>query len=81
MRDAQGVPHIDGPRREDVLWGLGFCHALDRGLSLLLTRIVGQGRASECLGASDEALEVDVVIAEARDVRGIAWQWSPHWES
>jgi penicillin amidase len=58
-RDEQGVPHIDGPRLEAVLWGLGFCHALDRGLQLLLTRILGQGRASECLDASDEALEID----------------------
>jgi penicillin amidase len=58
-RDAQGVPHIDGPQLEAVLWGLGFCHALDRGMQLLLTRILGQGRASECLDASDEALEID----------------------
>ena len=58
-RDAQGVPHIDGPGLEAVLWGLGFCHALDRGLQLLLTRLLGQGRASECLDASDEALEID----------------------
>jgi penicillin amidase len=58
-RDAHGVPHIDGPRLEAVLWGLGFCHALDRGMQLLLTRLLGQGRASECLDASDEALEID----------------------
>jgi penicillin G amidase len=58
-RDEHGVPHIDGPELEAVLWGLGFCHALDRGLQLLLTRIIGQGRLSECLTASDDALEVD----------------------
>jgi len=58
-RDAHGVPHIDGPELEGVLWGLGYCHALDRGMQLLLTRIFGQGRVSECLSASDEALEID----------------------
>lgn len=58
-RDAHGVPHIEGPRLEAVLWGLGVCHALDRGLQLLLTRVLGQGRASECLSATDEALEID----------------------
>ncbi|HTV18933.1 MAG TPA: penicillin acylase family protein [Polyangiaceae bacterium] len=58
-RDAHGVPHIDGPSLESVLWGLGYCHALDRGMQLLLTRILGQGRASECLSASDDALEID----------------------
>lgn len=58
-RDAHGVPHIDGPRLDDVLWGLGYCHALDRGLQLLLTRILGQGRAAECLSGGDDALELD----------------------
>lgn len=58
-RDAHGVPHLDGPNLEAVLWGLGVCHALDRGLQLLLTRILGQGRASECLAATPDTLEVD----------------------
>lgn len=58
-RDAAGVPHIEGRDLEGVLWGLGVCHALDRGLQLLMTRIVGQGRASECLAASGQALEID----------------------
>jgi penicillin amidase len=58
-RDQHGVPHIQGPDLDSVLWGLGFCHALDRGLQLLLTRILGQGRGSECLAATAELLEVD----------------------
>lgn len=67
-RDANGVPHIEAPELESVLWGLGYCHALDRGLQLLLTRILGQGRASECLVATDDTLELD------RFFRRLNWQ-------
>jgi penicillin G amidase len=42
-----------------LLWGLGYCHVLDRGQQLLLTRVLGEGRASECLAATPEMLEVD----------------------
>ncbi len=59
VRDAHGVPHIAAPDLNGLLWGLGYCHALDRGLQLLLTRVLGQGRASECLAATDEMLEID----------------------
>lgn len=59
VRDEHGVPHIRGKDLDAVLWGLGYCHALDRGMQLLLTRVLGQGRASECLAATPEALEVD----------------------
>ncbi|MEY2933217.1 MAG: hypothetical protein RL033_3966 [Pseudomonadota bacterium] len=58
-RDHHGVPHLTAPELGSLLWGLGYCHALDRGLQLLLTRIVGQGRASECLTANAETLEID----------------------
>lgn len=59
VRDEHGVPHVRGQDLGAVLWGLGYCHALDRGLQLLLTRVLAQGRASECLAATPEALEVD----------------------
>jgi penicillin amidase len=58
-RDVHGVPHIVANELGSLLWGLGYCHALDRGLQLLLTRILGEGRASECLAATPEMLEVD----------------------
>lgn len=59
VRDAHGVPHIDAPTLGDGYWGLGYCHAYDRGLQLLLTRILGQGRAAELLSGDDETVEVD----------------------
>ena len=59
QRDAHGVPHIEANVEADLYWGLGYCHAMDRGMQLLLMRILGEGRASELLEASDEMLAVD----------------------
>ncbi len=68
-RDRHGVPHVEvrspsggtpaGGDLAGVLWGMGYCHALDRGLQMLLMRILGRGRASELLESSDAMLEVD----------------------
>ncbi len=59
VRDTNGVPHINAQTLGDAYWGLGYCHAHDRGLQLLLTRILGQGRAAELLSGDDETVEVD----------------------
>ncbi|MHC4404931.1 MAG: penicillin acylase family protein, partial [Planctomycetota bacterium] len=58
-RDDGGVPHVEARREVDVYWGQGVVHATDRGLQMLLTRITAQGRTSELLKATDEALAVD----------------------
>src|ERR1041385_1478355 len=58
-RDANGVPHITANTLEDAHFGLGFCHARDRGLQILLVRILGQGRACEYLEDSEQMLELD----------------------
>jgi len=58
-RDAHGVPHIIAGSLRGAYWGMGYCHALDRSLQLVLMRLLGQGRACECLEASEELLEVD----------------------
>ena len=59
QRDAHGVPHIEADAEADLYWGLGYCHALDRGMQMLLMRILGEGRAAECLEASDDMLQID----------------------
>ncbi len=59
-RDEHGVPHLAGDELGSILWGLGYCHALDRGLQLLASRIFGQGRVCECLASNAETLEVDI---------------------
>ncbi|MDH3712256.1 MAG: penicillin acylase family protein [Gammaproteobacteria bacterium] len=58
-RDEHGVPHIIAPTLEAAHWGMGYCHALDRGIQLFLMRVLGQGRACELLSSNDELLELD----------------------
>ena len=58
-RDRYGVVHVEADDLAGVSWGMGYSHALDRGLQMLLTRILGQGRACELLDGSDAMLEVD----------------------
>jgi penicillin amidase len=58
-RDRHGVPHVEAESQSDLYWGQGYVHAADRGLQMLLMRILGQGRLSELLRSSDAALETD----------------------
>jgi penicillin amidase len=44
--------------------GLGFAHAEDRLVQMLLMRLVGQGRLCECLVNDDDALEIDIFMRE-----------------
>jgi hypothetical protein len=59
-RDAGGVPHVRATTEADVLRGLGHCHGVDRGLQLVLTRIIGQGRAAEILGGGEDMVAMDM---------------------
>jgi penicillin amidase len=63
-RITGGVLEIRGRDDFDFASGLGFTHACDRALQILLTRLVGQGRLSECLAGSDENLRIDVFMRE-----------------
>ena len=58
-RDKNGVRHVNAATETDLYRGLGYCHARDRGLQMLLVRILGRGRGSEILDASDEMLGID----------------------
>jgi penicillin amidase len=58
-RDGAGVPHVRATTEADVLRGLGHCHGVDRALQLIVTRIVGQGRAAEILDGGDEMVAMD----------------------
>lgn len=59
QKDNNGISHINAQNEKDLYKGLGFCHASDRGMQILLLRILGQGRASELLESSDELFEID----------------------
>jgi penicillin amidase len=58
-RDRHGIPHVEAESESDLYWGQGYVHATDRGMQMLLMRILGQGRVCELLDSSDAALHVD----------------------
>lgn len=59
-RDENGIPHIEAATLSGMYKGQGYAHARDRGMQLLLMRILGQGRLSETLDASDDSLKIDM---------------------
>eukprot|EP00818_Percolomonas_sp_WS_P005021 CAMPEP_0117446032 /NCGR_PEP_ID=MMETSP0759-20121206/6117_1 /TAXON_ID=63605 /ORGANISM="Percolomonas cosmopolitus, Strain WS" /LENGTH=763 /DNA_ID=CAMNT_0005238257 /DNA_START=104 /DNA_END=2391 /DNA_ORIENTATION=- len=62
-RDASsGVAIVDGATMNDVALGLGYMHALDRGMQIFLQRFVAQGRLAEIVKATDETVKVDKYI-------------------
>ena len=58
-RDKNGVCHVEGKNRAEIFELMGYAHGKDRGMQIILMRILGQGRASEFLDSSDEVLEID----------------------
>jgi penicillin amidase len=58
-RDQNGIPHVEAETLNDLYWGQGYVHGIDRGLQMALMRILGQGRACELLDSSDETLGID----------------------
>jgi penicillin amidase len=58
-RDENGVRHVSASSERDLYRGFGFCHARDRGLQMLLTRIVGSGRAAELLADTEDMVSID----------------------
>ena len=51
-RDRWGIPHIEAASDHDAWFGLGFCHAQDRGFQLELLARAGRGTLSEMLGTA-----------------------------
>ena len=69
-RDEHGVPHVEASDEAGLYYGMGYCHAMDRGMQMLLMRILGEGRASELLEASEEMLAVDKFFRRVNWVGG-----------
>ena len=59
-RDENGVVRIQAATMAEAMRGLGRAHATDRGLQMLLMRILGQGRAAECLDPGDATVAIDL---------------------
>ena len=60
VRDEHGVPQITAHDDAALYRGMGYCHALDRGLQMLMMRILGRGELSKFLDSSDASLQVDL---------------------
>ena len=58
-RAENGTVVINASSEEEMYEQLGVAHATDRGLQMLIMRILGKGRAAELLEGSDEMVEVD----------------------
>src|SRR6056297_2408506 len=58
-RDEYGVCHAQGKDKAEVFGLMGYAHGRDRGMQVLLMRILGQGRAAEILDAGDDIVAID----------------------
>jgi len=79
-RTTGGVVEIHGRNQVDLQRGLGFWHAHDRLVQMLLVRLVGQGRLCECLKDDGESLAIDTFmrhIGMARTARDEVERLSP----
>jgi penicillin amidase len=59
-RTEHGVPRIVADDDAAMYRGMGYCHALDRGMQMLMMRILGRGQLSKFLDSSDASLQVDL---------------------
>ncbi len=65
-RNEHGIPIISAESFEDGFRALGYMHARDRQLQMMLTRILLQGRASELLADDPALVEVDRFMRRMR---------------
>lgn len=63
-RTDDGVVEIFGSDDLDVARGLGFAHAHDRLVQMMLVRMVGRGRLCESLGGDDSVLAIDIFMRQ-----------------
>lgn len=61
-RTTGGVIELSGNNNLEVQRGLGFFHAHDRMVQMLLVRLIGEGRLCECLKDDDESLAIDIFM-------------------
>jgi penicillin amidase len=63
-RTKDGVVELWAEDDLGLARGLGFAHAQDRLVQMMLVRLVGQGRLCECLVNDNETLEIDIFMRE-----------------
>ncbi len=62
IRDDGGVPRVQATRFGDLPYGLGWVHAHDRMVQMMLVRILGRGEASEHLDGSEQMVATDTFM-------------------
>lgn len=70
QRIEGGIPEIKAGNEKDLFFGLGYCHAYDRGIQMMVMKTLGSGRAAELLKGSNEMVEID------RFFRSTGWQYN-----
>jgi penicillin amidase len=63
-RNPDGVVKLWADDDLGLARGLGFAHAQDRLVQMMVVRLVGQGRLCECLADDNDALEIDIFMRE-----------------
>ena len=63
-RTTGGVVELWGQDDVELARGMGFAHAHDRMVQMMLARLVGQGRLSECIKSDDETLAIDIAMRQ-----------------
>lgn len=71
-RDEYGIPQILADDVVGLYRAMGYCHAMDRGMQMLIMRTLGQGRAAELLDGSDDMVELDRFFRRMNWVGGVA---------
>ena len=63
-RTADGVARLWADDDDALACALGAVHAHDRMVQMVMARIVGQGRLSECLADDDTTFQIDVFMRQ-----------------
>ncbi len=79
-RSQEGVARVWAKDDPGLARGLGLVHAHDRLVQMMMVRLIGRGRLSECLKNSPETVAIDVFMREmgfGRDAEREAGDLSP----
>jgi len=63
-RTEDGVIKLWADNDVGLARGLGFAHAQDRLVQMILVRLIGQGRLCECLVNDNDALAIDIFMRQ-----------------
>jgi len=59
QRNGDGVPTVTAKNQQDLCYGIGYAHATDRLVQMMLVRAIVQGRCSEKFTGDEDLIEID----------------------